>query len=199
MKRKREKSAWAPPVASVRAGPAPTVTETATRRVWRLGWNTQDAKAALETAIVSQLTLEAIRKMKAMGPAGAEYFELFQNRVDSGAYSTFAPGWRYVLGGLDGSWLFLLSLLLEHQPDATPDDAKRLLATEAEQVRVGVSYVAPDFFAAVTIQMRDKTVTAEQADAAGRQLAAAVLETVYGATATAPAPTPTAGPGTAPA
>lgn len=193
--RKTKTPKWAPPVAAVRAGPAPTITETASRRVWRLGWNTQDAKAALETAIVSQLTLEAIKKMKAMGPvAGAEYFELFQNRVDAGAYSTFAPGWRYAIGGTDGSWLFLLSLLLEHQPGATPEDAKRLLAAEAEQVRVAVGYVAPDFFGAVAVQMKDKGVTAEQADAAGRHLAAALVEKVYGSSA----PTPTTEPGTAP-
>jgi len=197
VKDRKKSPKWAPPVAAVRAGPAPTITETATRRVWRLGWNHQDAKAALETAIVSQLTLAAIAKMKAMGPAGAEYFELFQNRVDSGAYATFAPGWRYVMGGLDASWLFLLSLLVEHQPGATAEDAKRLLAEEPEQVGVGVSYVAPDFFAAVTTQARDKSVTADQADAAGRTLAAAILERVYGVTP--PDPTPTAAPATAPA
>lgn len=179
MKRKRDHGP-APSVAQMRAGPAPTVKESG-GKLWRLGWNNQDAKAALEMLITSELTRSAIKKMKALGPDGAEYFELFQNRVDSGTYKTFAPGWRHVMAGLDASWLFLLSLLAEHHPDATPDDAKRLLAEEPEQVNAGVGVIAPDFFAAVAVQMRDpKTVTAESAAAAGREIAAAILDKVFG-------------------
>lgn len=190
MKRRRDKGTkFAPSIAAVRAGPAPTIKEHSTGRVWRLGWNTQDAKAALEMVIVSQLTLKAIETMKAMRAGGLEYFEMFQNRVDSGAYHTFAPGWRYVMAGLDASWVFLLSLLLEHQPNAIPEDAQRLLADEPEQVQVGVGVVAPDFFTAVAIQVKAKNVSADQAAEGGRAIATAIMEKVMGVKSSTPAPT----------
>jgi hypothetical protein len=184
----------APSIASLRAGPAPTIKEYEAdgRRVintWRLGWNTTDAKAHLEMVIVSELTRLAIKRMKQLGgQEGAEYFDLFQSRVDTGSYHTFAPGWRHVMAGLDASWLFLLSLLLEHQPDATPEDAKRLLADEPEQVGVAVGGIAPDFFAAVAVQAKDRDVPEDQAVEAGRAIAAALMAKVF-RIPTAPEPT----------
>lgn len=167
----------APSVMSVRAGPAPSVTE-AGGKVWRLGWNTQDAKAGLEALVVSHATREAVKRMRLVGgEEGAAYFELFQNRVDAGQYSTFAPGWTHTMAGPDASWLFLLSLLQAAHPSATPDDAKRLLKAEPEQTVVSVGVIAPDFFAAVVTQIGvEKGATTEEVAAAAAKIATAVVE-----------------------
>jgi hypothetical protein len=166
-------------VMTVRAGPGPTVE--CAGRPWRLGFNDQDAKAELEALVVSHATREAVRRKRDIGgPEGVEYFDTFQNRVDAGTYHTFAPGWQHVIGGADGSWLFLLSLLRKHQPHATADDAKRLLAEEPEQTHVAVGQVAPDFFEAVVRQVVTTEADPDALRLAASKLATALLDNMAG-------------------
>lgn len=178
MKRKRPKK---PPeyvgsVMEMRAGPAPTVTE-AGGRVWRLGWNTQDAKAELESIILSHAIRETVKEVKAVGGTeGEEHYTRFQNRKEAGYYHTFGEGWKYTMASPDGSWMFLLSLLMHAHPHAAPADAQRLIETEPEQVALAVGTIAPDFFAAVLAQKKMTAGTApEKVRAVVAQLAAVVL------------------------
>lgn len=177
MKRRAKRpSGPAPSVMQMRAGPAPTITEG--RTVWRLGWNDQDAKAGLESLIVSHITRAAVKEMRGIGgQEGMQYFTAVKNLVDAGHYSTFAEGWRYVMAGTDASWLFLLSLLQFHQPGAAPEDAARLLKAEPEQVAVSVGVIAPDFFAAVVAQIGvGGGATPEQVADVAQKIATAIVE-----------------------
>lgn len=169
----------------VRAGPGPIVNDGP--RTWRLGWNNQDAKAELEAQIVAFATEDTLNRMKRLSSESAQaLFTLFQNRVDAGAYHTFAPGWTHVMADPASSWLFLLSLLKEHQPGATAADAKRLLAEEPERVRIAVGIVAPDFFEAVAIQVGvEKGTPPQKVRAVAETIATAVMEKFPGET---PAP-----------
>lgn len=166
----------APSVMSMRAGPGPTVAERG--KTWKLGWNNQDAKAHLESVILANATRKAVKQMDDTGGvAGARVFREFQLVVDDGAYSTFGPSWIRTMAGADASWLFLLSLLLEHQPGAQPEDAIRLLKTHPREVGVAVGVIAPDFFLAVVTQVGvDEQATPEQVAQAVATLAAAVMD-----------------------
>lgn len=140
-------------VTHMTASPGPTVVE-AGGRVWRLGFNDQDAKARLEELIRGHVIRDALATKRAVGgPDGEAHYRDAASRVEGGEYLTFAPGWARLMGQPAGSLLFLLSLLQEHHPDATADDVRRLSVAEPEQCEAAVRAVAPDFFAAAALQM----------------------------------------------
>lgn len=195
MSRKQRRPA--PPVAQITAGAGPTVTA-ADGRVYRLGFNTQDAKARLESLVCDHVTLEAVRRKRRLGGAdGDEAFAAVQALIDAGHYSTLERGWLTVLHSADGAILFPLALLQEHHPEMTAAQARELFAAEPEQVRAALGRVAPDFFHAVLVQVsRAKGLGPDRAAATARQVmgepavraALAELVEAAGPPATRPAP-----------
>jgi hypothetical protein len=182
---------------------APTVTDEA-GTVWRLGFNSNDAKGRLEELIRAGVIRDAVRTKRAVGgPDGDDYFAVVQALVDAGHYFTFAKGWRDKLRSPDGAVLFLQSLLQEHHPEVTRREAEDLFLSEPEQVMAAVGVIAPDFFRAVAEQMG---ATPKDADAAAGELADAVATILAAAaeegrrrTATPARPEPTPTPPATPA
>lgn len=140
------------PVTHMTLSPGPTIH--CDGKVWRLGFNTQDAKGRLEELIRGHVVREALKTKRLLGGAdGDEVYESRMDKVDCGHYRTFADGWRKILKTPTGSALFLLSLLQHHHPDATEDDARRLLMREHEQTEAAIVAISPDFFGAMAVQM----------------------------------------------
>lgn len=124
-------------------------------RVWRLGFNTQDAKGRLEELFRSHVVRDAIKTKRLLGGAdGDEHYRLTDTLLKQGYYKTFAKGWVELLNSPEGALLYVLSLLQEHHPDTTADEVAALLAAEPEQVEAAVLAVSPDFFEAVAVQMK---------------------------------------------
>lgn len=122
-------------------------------KVWRLGFNTQDAKGRLEELIRSHVVRNAAKDMRTLGGEDGERVWLMESkRVKQGYYATFAAGWSEMLNSPEGGLLYVQSLLQEHHPEATPDDAQRLLVDEPQQTEAAVTVISPDFFAAVAVQ-----------------------------------------------
>lgn len=142
----------APPVTHLTLGPGPTVE--CGGKTWRLGFNTQDAKGRLEELFRSHVLREALKGKRALGGAdGQEVYDTANDKVDGGHYLTFGDGWRRLLGTPAGSTLYLLSLLQHHHPDATADDARKLMVEEWEQTKAAMTAISPSFLAAVAVQM----------------------------------------------
>ncbi len=143
------------------AGPGPTVE--CGGKTWRLGFNTQDAKARLEELIRAHVVRDAIKTKRAVGGAeGQEAYDHTDRQLKAGHYYTFARGWSEILQSPVGAVLYLLSLLQEHHPDAAEADALRLLSEEPEQTEQAVAAVSPDFFAAAAVQRGVKPADAER-------------------------------------
>jgi hypothetical protein len=115
-------------------------------KTWKIGHPTQRAKAVLEELAVSKATSE-IRALKGTLPADA-YGELFSeltNRISSGDYRTWGPGWQRIVFSGNNAHLFLLSLLRECHKDATEAEARALALGEPEQVQAALVRVVPGF------------------------------------------------------
>lgn len=107
-------------------------------RVYKVGHPTQRAKGRLEELVAQQARRDILR----FGGSAADWLD----RVEAGDYATLRPGWNRVMQSPAAGSLFLLSLLREHHPDATADDAARLDKAEPEQVRAALARVVPPFF-----------------------------------------------------
>ncbi len=128
------------------AGACPEITHKG--KAWKLGHPTQRAKAALEELVTSAAVRE-VTAMKSYLPAG-DYRELLaelQGAISAGSYRTWGAGWQRVIGGTDGSVMFLLSLLRERQPEAALADAWALATDCADEIGLGMVRVVPGFFA----------------------------------------------------
>lgn len=157
----------APGVRQMVAGPGPTIT-TENGTVWRMSYNHQDAKAALEQFVHDHVVLEAVRtKRRLGGKDGQDHYDAVQDRIDNQHYLTMEAGWLATLKGEAGDGLFLASLLAESHPTVTPAQARELFEAESEQVRAAIKVVAPDFFRhAVTAWLKRKGVPLDRAEAA---------------------------------
>lgn len=177
----RAKSNYHPSMQQLVSSPGPTVD--ALGKKWRLGFNDQNAKGALEELIRAHAIRGELQTKRALGGAEGERYWLEEVKplFDSGYYSTFGKGWLNTLRHPDGVLLFLQSLLVKHHPDITADQTKDVFASEPEQVMAAVEVVAPDFFAAVAIQMGHST---ENAKRGGVEIAAALREAIANQTRT---------------
>lgn len=157
-------------VQQITGGPGPTVE--AGGKTWRLGFNTQNAKARLEELVRSRVTRDALRLRREVG--GEEGEQLWQDTRDSlaaGHYDTFGAGWLRVLKSSIGNALFVLSLLQKHHPEATEAEAVSLLASEPEQMEAALAVVASDFLTAVARQMAtERGATPHEADKLAAEL-----------------------------
>lgn len=161
-------------VQQLTGGPGPTVEACGKR--WRLGFNDQDAKAALEELVRAHHARRALKDKRSIGGEdGQAVWDEFARLSSSGFYDTFGTGWIATLKSPDGILLFLQSLLFKHHPDIGMEQVREVFASEPEQVVAAVEVVAPDFFAAVAIQKGHST---EQAKEAAPQLAAAMREQI---------------------
>ena len=163
--------AYVPSVQQLTGSPGPTVE--ALGKKWRLGFNDQDAKGALEELVRAHHTRRAVREKRTIGGEEGELvWSDFCAIKAQGFYDTFRPGWIATLRSEDGPFLFLQSLLQKHHPDVTLADAQEMMVGEPEQVMAAVEVVAPDFFAAVAIQKGHAT---EDAKAGAAEIARAVV------------------------
>lgn len=134
------------------ASPGPTIHHNG--KVWRLGFNDQNAKGRLEELIRSHVIRDALQTKRELGGKdGEESYEFTDNKVKKGYYHTFAKGWNEILNSSVGAVLYMLSLLQKHHPDATEDDARTLLINEPEQSEAAIVAISPDFLETVAIQM----------------------------------------------
>lgn len=144
MTKKRRPAGVGPGVQQMLAHPGPAVP--CGGRVWRLGFNTQDAKARLEELFRGHL-LAGARRLGDPDEARA-----VRDDVLNGVYRTFQPGWLRTLNSPAGGDLFVLSLLQEHHPDATADDVLGLKAEAGDALEDALRVVVPDFFRALAAQ-----------------------------------------------
>lgn len=155
-------------VSQITGGACPLVT--CDGKVWKVGFNTNNAKAALEQLIRAHVIAEAKKD-------GPEEYQDTKDRVLGGHYRTFAKGWLTVMNSPDGPPLYLQSLLLKHHPEATASDAMRLMTAAGDEVEAALAEVSPDFFRVAAVEWaREKRVDESQAAAAGEELANAVLK-----------------------
>lgn len=150
-------------VQQIVGGPGPTVD--AVGKTWRLGFNDQNAKGALEELIRAHVIRRELPIKKALGPEeGQKYWENeIRPLFDAGYYDTFGMGWLATMKSPDGVILFLQSLLLRNHPEVTLDRAREIFAEEPDQVIAAVEVVAPDFFASAAVQMGHSTEDAKKA------------------------------------
>ncbi|TXH99553.1 MAG: hypothetical protein E6Q76_19585 [Rhizobium sp.] len=188
-KDRKKKPARRQPSAQFIAGhPGPTIE--AGSKTWRLGFNTQNAKARLEELIRAHVTREGLKlKRDVGGEDGDEVWQEYRDSLASGHYDTFGPGWFKVLKSLVGNKLFLLSLLQKHHPDATESDALDLLANHRDATEAALNVISPDFLSAVAREVAtSRGATPQNADAFAADLIAKAsleLATRERATATA--------------
>lgn len=165
-------SGGAPSVQQMTGRPGPTVV--VGKKVYRLGFNTQDAKGRLEELVRSQKTREAVREKRRLGGQdGEDYFADFVALCDRNHYATLGPGWKAVLATPEGTVLFLLSLLQEYHPDMAAGEALELLRSEPEQCEQALRVIAPNFFRAIAVQ-----VAMQRGAKPGPELDAAVADIV---------------------
>lgn len=165
---------FVPSVQQLTGGPGPIIEALGKR--WRLGFNDQDAKAALEELIRAYHARRALRdKRNIGGEDGQAIWDEFSGLSARGFYATFGKGWVETLKSQDGVILFLQSLLVKHHQEISETEAREIFASEPEQVVAALEVVAPDFFAAVAVQ---KGYSTDQAKAAAPELAAAMREQI---------------------
>lgn len=178
-----------PSVQQLAGAPGPTVEGLG--GVWRLGFNDQNAKGALEELVRAHFVRRELPLKRALPAAEGERYWRDEVRplLDSGYYDTFGAGWVATLRSPEGVLLFLQSLLLKHHPGVTFAEARDLFAAEPEQVMAAVEVVAPDFFGRAAVEMGYGTEDAEKGGAA----VADALRTQFAAARESlrPNPTPT--------
>lgn len=120
------------------------------KQEYKIGFNTQSAKARFEELVRSHVVRQAIQTKREIGGVdGDEAYAVVQDKLDRGHYRTLNPGWLAVLDSPDGAVLFLQSLLQAAHPDMNRDDVAALAHDEPEQVRAALVVAAPSFFDAV--------------------------------------------------
>ena len=180
----RAKRSYVPSVQQLASSPGPTIH--ALGKTWRLGFNDQNAKGALEELIRSHHTRIAVRDKRAIGGEEGELiWSEFCALKAKGFYDTLGDGWRATLKSQIGTVLFLQSLLLKHHPDMTAELALDIFAAEPEEATAALEVVAPDFFAAVAVQMGRST---DEAHAAGAEIAKQIRATFAAQKQTTPGP-----------
>jgi len=123
-------------------------------RKWKVAHPVQKAKALLEL----YLAAEAVAEVEAL--EGVLPPDRYKRAYDSTLaavrgkhFRTWGPGWQAAVEGADGNYLFLLSLLKVHQPDATVADARALLVNRPLATLAALETVCADFFSALAADL----------------------------------------------
>ncbi len=160
----------APGLTQISGGPGPTVT--CDGKVWRFGYNTQNAKAHLEELIRAHVLAES------RANDTADEYQETRDRVRGGHYRTFSKGWLNILDSPDGTILYPLSLLKEHHPEATTKDVRRMMAKEPDQFVDALEEVSPDFWRVVAVEWAsdEKEIDPDKAAELGAKFAEKFVE-----------------------
>lgn len=170
------------PALGGKGAPCPTVTFC--KVTWKIGWPTEEARLWLEL-LIAQYAEDGLKERKRTKSA-VDYAKSeadLERDLAAGYHRTFGQLWNKTVDGPDGMPLCLLSLLKEHQPDATLKDAKVLWGSAARQVRIALAQVVPNF-AAVLVE-DNPLIHQDEREAKKAELTALFLERI------APPPTPT--------
>lgn len=125
-------------------------------RAWKIGHPVQKAKALLETYLAASAVEEVEALQGAVPPA--TYQKMFKDTlaaVRAKHFRTWGPGWAAAVEGPEGNYLFLLSLLLVHQPEATVADARALLVHRPLATLCALEQVAGDFFSLLAADLAE--------------------------------------------
>lgn len=150
-------------------------------RKWKIGHPVQKAKALLEIHLAAEAVAEVEALEDAIPPQTyKKAFDNTLNAVRGKQYRTWGPGWTAAMEGADGNYLFLLSLLKVHQPDATVADARALLVNKPLATLAALELVAGDFFSELTADLPEPPAeqTARAAEMTDRFLSS--LRTICG-------------------
>ncbi len=124
---------------------------------YKLGFNDQDAKGCLEEIISGKVWDRVYAEAERMKPLTAEkHIARHEKLFAQGYYATGGEGWGNEIHCPEGAILFFLSLLQEHQPETTPEEAARLFNAEPVKCKQAIAGVAPDFFTAIFRQVGRK-------------------------------------------
>ncbi len=139
-----------------------------------VGFNTQDAKGRLEELVAASVWDRVYATAEKMRH-GEQHIKRVEKLFASGNYATGGEGWREEVLCPNGAILFFLSLLQEHHPDLTAEDATKIFTADPLRCRRVITEVAPDFFQAI---LRQLGATEEQIQALAPELALS-LESAY--------------------
>lgn len=139
---------------------------------WKVGHPTQRAKDRLEKLVVS-LCWESIKAAQCGVPELDERLVAdFTKAVRNREYRTGGAGWAEAFGRPEGQVAFALSLLQEHHPEATADDAVALMSEKGDEFNVALAQVVPGFFGVIAADLK---MPPEKREAWVREKAAAFL------------------------
>jgi len=113
---------------------------------WTIGKPTRTAKEEFETFITQQAWNEIAALREIVPEAFSEAKSEFVRLAGSKEYRAGGKAWMAAFHGPDGDALFLLSLLKEHHPDATLNDARGLMFDKPEDVEAALAVMVPGFF-----------------------------------------------------
>lgn len=134
------------------AGPCPAIDYAG--KSWAVGHPTQRAKAELELLVIDAAQRNIDQRK---GRLSKDQYEAkcaaLDLQVQGGHHRTWGPLWRAVNAGPDGTKLFLLSLLREHQPDATFADVDGMFRDAGRQTTRALAVVMPIFFSLLVTEM----------------------------------------------
>lgn len=119
---------------------------------YRLGFNDQDAKGRLEEIIGSRVWDKVYSEADRM-KNGDRHIKRYEQQFAEGYYATMGEGWRQEVLCPSGVFVFFLSLMQEHQPGMTLEEATGLFQRDPVRCAHAIAAVAPDFFKAVLRQM----------------------------------------------
>ncbi len=113
---------------------------------WKVGWPTQEAKARHELLVAQfhEESLDARRGIYAPAKFARKQREL-ELQLGAGEHCVGGDLWLAVADGPAWNVVLLTSLLREHHPEATFDDARALWRTEPRKVRIALALVIPPF------------------------------------------------------
>ncbi len=142
---------------------------------WKVGWPTQAAKQEFELLVAEHAVadLQSRKRMYSVQVFAQKEKEL-EVRFAGGDHLSYGALWVAVLDGPDSMPMFLLSLLKEHQPEATFADAKKLWKSGHLSVRRALTLVMPPF--ATLLVAESPRTQEEDRPAAAAELAKMFLE-----------------------
>lgn len=115
-------------------------------KVWKVGWPTYESHLQLELLVAEYAeNINEQRKKRKTKTQAAKLDAELENKIQGGSHKVFGSLWSSTIDGPDGMSICLLSLLLEHQPNATLADARILWGSAARQVRLALAQVMPSF------------------------------------------------------
>lgn len=115
-------------------------------KTWKVGHPTRAARDLLE-ALALKRAWENVEATRTMLPAAFQELKTeLVTLIGSSDYKTGGRGWKASVSGPDGNALFLVSLLKEHHPEVTLQDARRLISHRPDDVEVALAAVVPGFF-----------------------------------------------------